>query len=196
MNYALFNLDVDLRAILEELEEGLGEITPEIADKLAINREGLERQVIGYHKVMLQLDGDIEVCDTEIKRLYQIIEQKAKQREAFKKILFEATKAFGYEGKSGNKKLDFPTLKLFTKKFESVEILNADLVTDERVITYIVTNPLDTKTYKKVLEKFDDLQIIVKPQKLISKTELKPLLKDGEVIEGVKLNQNETVVIK
>lgn len=118
----IFNLAYELQAIIDELEENGGEITPEIEEQLDINQEAVTRKVEAYTQVVHQLEADIEAIKVESKRLADLKKRKEATIESVKKLILYAIDMFGETAKSGTKFIDFGTGKVSTRKSESLEI--------------------------------------------------------------------------
>lgn len=118
---SLFEITSDLRLILNELEENGGEITEEIATALDITENNFKEKIENYCQVITMYNSEVECCKEEKDRVNTIQKVKKNIIERLKLKLFDAVKEFGYVGKSGNKVIELPTRKLYTKAVDSVE---------------------------------------------------------------------------
>lgn len=118
----IFQLNQELQAIFEELEENGGELTPEIEEQLRINQVDVNNKVESYTQVIAQLNNDIELIKSEKKRLDELKASKEKTIESIKKLILYALEYFGGTTKSGTKVIDFGTGKVSTRNSVSIEL--------------------------------------------------------------------------
>lgn len=112
---SLFNITTSFLQIVNELEENGGELTEELSEALQINKDNFSNKVENYCKLITSLNNDINACKTEKDRVNQIQKVKKNIVERLKNILLESIKIYGEDGKSGNKVVELPTRKLYTR---------------------------------------------------------------------------------
>lgn len=118
---SLFEITSDLRLILNELEENGGELTEELASALDITQDNFRNKIEDYCQVITMYNSEVECCKQEKDRVNTIQKTKKNIIERLKLKLLDAVKEFGDTGKSGNKIVELPTRKLYTKSIDSVE---------------------------------------------------------------------------
>lgn len=119
---SIFNIQQDLYAIFDSIEENEGEITPELEEALTIKREEFSTKIQGYVAYIKQLELDNKGIKEEIARLKDLQKSKEKTIDNLKKIMAMAIDAFGDTNKSGTKFLDYGTGKVSIRKSDSIEV--------------------------------------------------------------------------
>ena len=119
---SIFNIQQDLYAIFDSIEENEGEITPELEEALTIKREEFSTKIQGYVAYIKQLELDNKGIKEEIARLKDLQKSKEKTIDNLKKIIAMAINAFGDTNKSGTKFLDYGTGKVSIRKSDSIEV--------------------------------------------------------------------------
>ena len=119
---SIFNIQQDLYAIFDSIEENEGEITPELEEVLTIKREEFSTKIQGYVAYIKQLELDNKGIKEEIARLKDLQKSKEKTIDNLKKIMAMAIDAFGDTNKSGTKFLDYGTGKVSIRKSDSIEV--------------------------------------------------------------------------
>lgn len=146
----LFDAIAEYDSLMSQIEELGGEITPEIAEQLMINRETLESKIKGYHYVIKSKTSEIELAKSEIERLSDQIKSKENLITRLKTIVDIAVEEFGEFTKSGVKKLDLNDLKVWQKKTEA--LLLEDGLNDERFCKKDIKLSLNYEEAKQVLD--------------------------------------------
>lgn len=118
----IFNISRDLEDIFYQIEENGGEITPELEEQLAIKEEELHAKLDGYRRVHSKFISDAKACKEEETRIAKLRKSKEAQAERLKTTMLEAVQRFGATGKSGNKLVNLPDAKLYTKATACTEI--------------------------------------------------------------------------
>lgn len=118
----IYQIQQDLLAIFDELEENGGELTPELEEKLAITQEEFKDKIESYANVIKKLKDDLRVIDTEVNRLRGIKESKSKTIDKLEEIIIKAIDEFGDTKKSGVKYLDYVTGEVSVRKTQIVEV--------------------------------------------------------------------------
>ncbi|MBP3201289.1 MAG: siphovirus Gp157 family protein [Lachnospiraceae bacterium] len=117
----IFELGSQLQRIFEVIEENDGELTPELEEELNITSENFKDKIEAYCQVLTIYNSDVECCKNEKNRVNSIQNIKKNTIERIKQKLLEAVELFGEIGKTGNKVIETPTRKLFTKGSTSIE---------------------------------------------------------------------------
>ena len=72
MSKSLFNITLEQKVLMHEIESMEGELTPEMEASLQITEAELQQKSIAYLEVIRQKEGFNSLIDAEIKRLQQI----------------------------------------------------------------------------------------------------------------------------
>lgn len=117
---SLYKIQEDIYNIFSEIEENDGEITNEQAELLTIKEEELKDKLDSYYKAIQVWKKDFDTCKAEKKRINDVQKKYENRIERLKTSMLNAVLEFGNTGKS-NKYIELPTVRLFTKKSQSVE---------------------------------------------------------------------------
>ena len=123
----IYQLQQDLLAIFDELEENGGELTPELEKQLAITEESFKSKVEDYTKVIHHYQDDLAAIKAETDRLKRLKESKEKTIERLKKVVLEAVNKFGETNKNGVKFIDFGTGKVSTRNTQAVQLYDDNI---------------------------------------------------------------------
>lgn len=118
----IWEIQQDLLAIFDELEENGGELTEELEEKLAISQDNFKSKVEGYVNVIKQIKSDIAAIDQESKRLAELKKSKNAVIERLTKVLVPAIQNFGDVSKSGSAFVDYGTGKVSIRNSQKVEL--------------------------------------------------------------------------
>ena len=95
MKNTLYDIKENYLALINEVEEMEGELTPEMENKLKINQNELQNKAISYHSFILSKDSFNLQIDTEIKRLQALKKGNNKIIDRLKTSLISAVEMFG-----------------------------------------------------------------------------------------------------
>jgi hypothetical protein len=126
MNKSIYDISEEYLNIVAELEESEGELTPELEERLAINKEDFIAKATAYVHIIRMTESETSFIDTEIERLNDLKAGRLNKIERLKNTLKNAVILFGEDGKSGNKKVDLLIAKLWTTNRQSVEIADEE----------------------------------------------------------------------
>ncbi len=118
----IFNISRELEDIFSQIEENGGEITPELKERLAITEDKLHDKLDNYRKVYSKFMSDVKTCKEEELRIARLRRTKENQVEKLKDAMLVAVQQFGALGKSGNRSINLPDAKLYTKANSCAEI--------------------------------------------------------------------------
>ena len=118
----IYQIQQDLLAIFDELEENGGELTEELEQKLAITQEEFKDKVEDYTNVIKSLDADMNAIKVEQARLKALYDRKENVAKKLKEIIINAINEFGDTKKSGVKYLDYGTGEVSVRKTQAVEV--------------------------------------------------------------------------
>ena len=118
----IFNISRELDDILCQIEENGGEITPELEERLAITEDKLYDKLDSYRRVYSKFMSDAKTCKEEETRIAKLRKTKENQAEKLKDTMLTAVQQFGALGKSGNRSINLPDSKLYTKSSACTEV--------------------------------------------------------------------------
>lgn len=118
---SLYEISNDILRIFNDVEVAEGEITDEQYDALQIKQEELKEKLTNYVKAIKSWEADEKALKDEKKRLNDRQTVFKNRIERLKKAILKAVINFGETGKN-NKFIELPTVRIFTKNTQSVEI--------------------------------------------------------------------------
>ena len=118
----IFNISRELDDIFNQIEENGGEITPELEERLAITEDKLYDKLDSYRRVYSKFMSDAKTCKEEETRIAKLRKTKENQAERLKDTMLAAVQQFGALGKSGNRSINLPDSKLYTKSSACTEV--------------------------------------------------------------------------
>lgn len=118
----IFNISQELEDIFYQIEENGGEITPELEERLAITEDKLHDKLDSYRRVYSKFMSDAKTCKEEETRIAKLRKSKESQAERLKDTMLTAVQQFGALGKSGNRLINLPDAKLYTKASACTEV--------------------------------------------------------------------------
>lgn len=118
----IFNISQELEDIFYQIEENGGEITPELEERLAITEDKLHDKLDSYRRVYSKFMSDVKTCKEEETRIAKLRKTKENQAERLKNTMLTAVQQFGALGKSGNRLINLPDAKLYTKSSACTEV--------------------------------------------------------------------------
>ena len=122
----LYNIKSEYLAIAQELAEG--ELTPELEQALMITESNLQEKAINYGYVIKNFESEVDIIETEIKRLNELKKTRVNAVEKLKTNISDAMQLFGIL------EVKAPTFKMNFRKSESVEIyevLSQEYITEK-----------------------------------------------------------------
>lgn len=119
----VFDITAEHAALMMEIEEAGGEITPELATRLNINENELATKVRAYYYIIKTAESQIKLAKDEQERLDNVKTTKENLITRLKKTVDIALEEFGTIKKDAKvKSLDLGDLKVWQKKSESLSI--------------------------------------------------------------------------
>lgn len=109
----IYNIKSEYINIAMQLTDG--ELTPELEQALQITEQNLHDKAINYGYVIKTLESEVDIIDTEIKRLQELKRSRSNAIERLKNNITEAMELFGVT------EVKAPTFKLSFRKSESIE---------------------------------------------------------------------------
>ena len=152
MKTTLFEIKNEYLELINAVEEMEGEVTPELAEQLAINEEQLQTKSIGYVAVIRQREALNELVSNEIKRLQAIKKRNDTLIDNLGNRLLDAVKTFG--------NFESGLTKFGTRKSESIEVEDVNLLPTE-FKTIKVTETADKAALKKAIKSGQEIKGVV-----------------------------------
>lgn len=119
---SIYNIQQDLYAIINLIEENEGIVDEETLQALAITESEFKSKVEAYTNVIKSLEADLNAIKEEKARLDSLKKSKEHTIERLSNILKEAILAFGDTTKSGSKFIDYGIGKVSLRRSEVVEL--------------------------------------------------------------------------
>lgn len=137
---SLYDIQEQLLGVLSAIEEQEGEITPEQEEYLKVTEDNFRTKLDNYAKVIQNLETFVETCKKEEKRIHNRRKVTENSIERLKKMILEAIKMFGVNGKT----IETGTFRLTARTNKSVivdeERVNKFKLAFSEFITEIVQN--------------------------------------------------------
>lgn len=200
MQKSLYDIQTDYAALVAELLDAEGELTPELEMALAINKDELQIKAEGYALRILEFDGKADLIANEIKRLQ--VRQKQYENTADK--LKETIKAAMLQFNVDKIKTDKVTLA-----FRKSEVVDVPETFAEEVLRFIsIKAEIDSDKVEAAIQQAQvnktDVPKIPKEEMLqyfklsaaVDKTKIKTSLKEGIAVGDVMLLTKQNLQIK
>ena len=153
MGKSIFEIDKELYALYDEIEEAGGEITPEIEEKLELNGQEMTNKVKSITNYINKLKADILAIKSETDRLAKLKKSKENIITGLTKLVLFAINNYGTEDKKGKKWFDWGTGRVGVRKSESVEVDDKKVENLVDVLKTTIINGIYTNT----LHQFDSI---------------------------------------
>jgi hypothetical protein len=199
----LYEITDKYRDLFIAIEEAEGELTPEMEKELDITKEELEDKIHAYFSVIEGKKASNDVIKKRVAKMKLMQNANDRVVERLKARVLDAVREFGYEGKSGNRKLDFDTLKVYTKTTAGLEFENEEEFRNPLYCMTAINVPTDDKIIKAMIALATKLSknkdTVVEANKLlkntINKKAVSAALTLNKKVPGAKIVNKETVVI-
>ena len=116
----LYGITAELNAILAQLEENGGELTPELEQALAINEEQFAAKSDDYAHAILNFDAMANAAKAEKERLAALQKFYDNTAKRLKDAISAAMQAFGKD------KVETPTMRLSLRHTTATEVVDLD----------------------------------------------------------------------
>lgn len=146
MNLSLYKIEEEYALIAHALLEAGGETTPELEEALALNQEQLQNKAVNYGFVIMQLEGDVDVIDAQIKRLQALKVSRTKTADKLRAAIEQAMQHYTIE------KIESPVMKMSLRKSEAVEIENETMIPVDKYMKEKITIAPDKALIKEALK--------------------------------------------
>lgn len=146
MAKSIFDIDKELYALYDEIEEAGGEITPEIEEKLELNGQEMTNKVKSITNYINKLKADLLAIKSETDRLAKLKKSKENIIEGLTKLVLFAINKYGTEDKKGKKWFDWGTGRVGIRKSTSVELDDKKIDNLVDVLKTTVVNGIYTNT--------------------------------------------------
>lgn len=118
----IYNIQQDLYAIINLIEENEGIVDDELLQALSITETEFKSKVEAYTNIIKSLEADLNAIKEEKARLDSLKKSKERTIERLSNILKEAILAFGDTSKSGSKFIDYGIGKVSLRRSEIIEL--------------------------------------------------------------------------
>ena len=152
MSLNLYQIENEYRVISQSLMDSDGELTPELEESLAINKEQLQVKSQGYAMVIKEAEAELSIIDGEISRLADL---QNKRHSLISKLKERITGAMDLYEIS---EIVTPLIKISFRTSESVEIDNLDLIPNEYKVIPEAKPRADKKAIKEAIKNGIDIQ--------------------------------------
>lgn len=149
MAKSIFEIDKELYALYDEIEEAGGEITPEIEEKLELNGQEMTNKVRSITNYINKLKADLLAIKSETDRLAKLKKSKENTITGLTNLVLFAIKKYGKEDKKGKKWIDWGTGKVGVRKSTSIELDDKKIENLIDVLKTTVVNGIYTNTLHK-----------------------------------------------
>ena len=146
MAKSIFEIDKELYALYDEIEEAGGEITPEIEEKLELNGQEMTNKVKSITNYINKLKADLLAIKSETDRLAKLKKSKENIIAGLTKLVLFAINKYGTEDKKGKKWFDWGTGRVGIRKSTSVELDDKKIENLIDVLKTTVVNGIYTNT--------------------------------------------------
>ena len=146
MAKSTFDIDKELYALYDEIEEAGGEITPEIEEKLELNGQEMTNKVKSITNYINKLKADLIAIKSETDRLAKLKKSKENTITGLTKLVLFAINKYGTEDKKGKKWFDWGTGRVGIRKSVSVELDDKKIDNLVDVLKNTVVNGIYTNT--------------------------------------------------
>lgn len=146
MGKSIFDIDRELYALYDEIEEAGGEITPEIEARLELNGQEMTNKVKSITNFINKLKADVLAIKSETDRLAKLKRSKDNTITGLTNLVLFAIKNYGKEDKNGKKWIDWGTGKVGIKKSVSVELDDKKIENLVDVLKTTIVNGIYTNT--------------------------------------------------
>lgn len=147
MGKSIFDIDSELYALYDEIEEAGGEITPEMEKKLELNGQEMTNKVKSITNYINKLKADLLAIKSETDRLAKLKKSKDNTITGLTNLVLFAIRNYGTKDKKGKKWIDWGTGKVGIRKNTTVELDDKKIenlvdVLKTTVVSGIYTNTL------------------------------------------------------
>lgn len=185
----IYQIQQDLLAIFDELEENGGELTEELEQKLAITQEEFKDKVEDYTNVIKSLDADMNAIKVEQARLKGLYDRKEKTANKLKEIIINAINEFGDTKKSGVKYLDYGTGEVSVRKTQAVEV-------NEPLVKYVGDYLGRMVTFNKECNQLGVIDHIEKSEIVTDVAQNTDMAVGGDDLDHINVDLSVTIPLK
>lgn len=185
----IFEIQDELRQIFDEIEELGGEVTEEIAEKLAITEEAFKTKVESYVNYIKELDGTMKCIKEEMARLKTLYERKEKLHDKLESLVIQAINTFGDTKKNGVKCYDYGTGSISVRKTQAIQ-------TNDDIIDYIGDKFSRVMGYERAINTLDRWDNVDLSSVIDYIAEDKDVMLTPEELEKVDINLTVKIPFK
>lgn len=185
----IFQLQEEYLYLMQDIEQAEGEITEELAERLAINKEDFSAKMDAYANIIAQFTGEIAIIDTELERLKGLKTSKENAITRMKAAMNDALKLFGEPGKTGNQTFKTP-LHSYWNVYHKPLVIDDDAKVPVDYIGYNLKTQLPHNLMEEVSDTLasysKDYEFTFEDS--VKRTELKKAIEGGLTLDGVRID--------
>lgn len=185
----IYQIQQDLLAIFDELEENCGELTEELEQRLAITQEEFKDKIEDYTNVIKNLDADMTAIKVEQARLKTLYERKEKVAKKLKEIIINAINEFGDTKKTGVKYLDYGTGEVSVRKTQVVEV-------NEPLVKYVGDYLGRMVTFNKEINQLGVIDHIERSEIVTNVAQNTDMAVGGDDLDHINVDLSLTIPLK
>jgi uncharacterized protein YfeS len=200
---SLFDISREYHDTLDELEtylsdnpDAAGELPDTLIERLSINKDELDEKLDAYFYTIKELETEIDILKSESARLALKAKSKLTTIENLKKLVTHAVITYGEDTKTGGKKYAHSKFTISVIYNSPVVVEDEDRVPADLKSFDFNSKGLNSSTIKELKEYlqgnpglYDRLSQNISITGKIDKKLLKTALKDGEEIQGAKIDE-------
>ena len=152
MSLNLYQIENEYRVIAQSLMDADGELTPELEESLAINKDHLQVKSQGYAMVIKEAEYELQIIEGEIKRLLDLQDKRSILVSKLKERITDAMDLYQIS------EIVTPLIKISFRNSESVEIDDIDLIPNEYKVIPEAKPRADKKAIKDAIKNGIDIQ--------------------------------------
>lgn len=152
---SIFEISKEYITIIDELEINGGEVTEGIETALAINEGELKQKGVAYVAVIKSLDSEVEIIESEIKRLTALKKARNSIISNLKDRLSNAMQQYGID------EIKTELVKINFRKSKSVNIYDESILPDNcKIVTVSTISKTELKKRIDAGEKIAGVEIV------------------------------------
>jgi len=168
----IFQLQEEYLYLMQDIEQAEGEITEELAERLAINKEDFSAKMDAYANIIAQFNGEVAIIDTEMERLKGLKTSKENAVTRMKTAMNDALKLFGDIGKTNNQTFKTPLHSYWNVYHKPLVVLDETSVPEEYV-RYSLALKVNNNEMEEISDRLADVPIVLAFVPSVDRTALK-----------------------
>lgn len=156
----LYEIELELQSIFNELEENGGELTDDLKNRLSIAEEEGKSKLDKYCKYIKSLNANADICKTESKRLSDRRKSYNNRVELLRNNILDYILKFGNNTKTG-KGCQLPTFNIYTSNRNTIisNEYRINLLTD--IILSLLSEYVEADILSPDLDDYLDIESVL-----------------------------------